>query len=816
MICRHRINFLVNYINFVKLVSNKHFHSSHLSYVRKPSSRRTLNSSFENFQDHTVSGVFADTPKNVFTNFYGVEGDEGVINVEELKGSEKSVQALQKRTSHQPMNEFRSFNFGAVRLDNENKPSYYAHNSSVKFNKNVISEEKNIVQSKANITLENKIDQNISITNDVYEPSSSPEEKNSDYQNIRKDATDYINMKSPKSESSHVHSFKQNQFTTHDSPKVSENFIDKYYLTESCTENVSHSDQSTDSFIKETQSKKRNINTSEILPENNIHDVKKKTLDNFKSDNLQTEYTSVADPRRQNHFDLSNASESFIDKHYFGDNYKDNSIPQTEKHSDNFFDEQYFSENNINASKYDCETAPNSFESINENSKPSVVNEKNIFKFHQNIEENKVTDYENDFKLNHTMNIQKVATDVDDLSSSQINTKAYSKNKLSNENLQKKSADKKSSRIKTGLAKESKIDSQIFSQTENSSKEVDSESTLNSLEKSEAKEPLVENKIETAFDFVKKLKRKNLLPDDIKKGISAKKEKKVDSKGFRILKHQVPTLKYFTKDEMLELLKENILYTDEDIVVLNKPYNLVIHESSTSQELACLSRYLDDLAKLLDQNASSPKLYTVHRIDKETTGCLLLARNEVSAARLKSLFAQRKIVKTYWIVTSKVPDPMEGIIDIPISEGKIESKSRMVLHPKLPDEVCYVSHSKAGKQAITQYSVIAVSGNAALVEVKPETGIKHQIRVHFGFGLGCPILGDHKYSHLDKFVPQKLSSDLLQKLQVRQSKVRHIPLHIHAKHIFIPQYANERNLFVAAPLPRHMSENLRFLKFKKK
>ncbi|KFM60688.1 RNA pseudouridylate synthase domain-containing protein 4, partial [Stegodyphus mimosarum] len=128
----------------------------------------------------------------------------------------------------------------------------------------------------------------------------------------------------------------------------------------------------------------------------------------------------------------------------------------------------------------------------------------------------------------------------------------------------------------------------------------------------------------------------------------------------------------------------------------------------------------------------------------------------------------------------------------------------MVLHPDIPDDLPYKNHSKQGKRAVTSYKVLSLSGNAALVEVKPETGIKHQIRVHFGFGLDCPILGDHKYSHLTKLAPQKLPSDLLQKLYVRQSKVRYIPLHIHARNIVVPEFLEGRNLFVMAPLPQHM------------
>ncbi|GFV23342.1 mitochondrial RNA pseudouridine synthase Rpusd4 [Trichonephila clavipes] len=292
------------------------------------------------------------------------------------------------------------------------------------------------------------------------------------------------------------------------------------------------------------------------------------------------------------------------------------------------------------------------------------------------------------------------------------------------------------------------------------------------------------------------------------------KTEKLDSKGFRILKHQVPSLMYYTRDEIIDLLVKNVLYSDDDVIVLNKPYNLVIHDSKTVKE-ASLSRYLDDLASELDRQTNKPKLFTVHRLDKETTGCLLLARNETSAHMLKSLFAQRKIIKTYWIVTIKVPDPLEGVIDIPISEGSVKDKARMVLHPDLPKDISYKNHSAQGKRAVTHYKVIAQSGNAALVEVKPETGLKHQIRVHFGFGLSCPILGDHKYSYLDKLVPQKLQADLLQRLYVRQSKVRYIPMHIYARSVLIPQYKGGRNLFVMAPMPIHMSKNLQKLKFKK-
>lgn len=316
--------------------------------------------------------------------------------------------------------------------------------------------------------------------------------------------------------------------------------------------------------------------------------------------------------------------------------------------------------------------------------------------------------------------------------------------------------------------------------------------------------------VATAYDFVKNLRKEQSQEKGEGPG-----NQEVDSKGFRILKNQTKDLSRCTHDEILHILKQNIVYSDENLLVLNKPYSMVIHESKTTKS-PCLSMFLNDLAKEMDRESTNPKLLTVHRLDKETTGCILLARNETMAMNLTSLFAQRKIIKKYWIITSGVPDPGEGVIDIPISEGSIQNRKRMVLHPKLPNDIIYRSHSKNGKPAVTSYKVLSESGNAALVEATPMTGIKHQIRVHFGFGLGCPILGDHKYSYLDKLVPQKLPGDLLQRLHVRQSKVRHIPMHIHAKCIIIPNYFEERDLFVNIPLPDHMKENLKRLKFRKK
>lgn len=336
--------------------------------------------------------------------------------------------------------------------------------------------------------------------------------------------------------------------------------------------------------------------------------------------------------------------------------------------------------------------------------------------------------------------------------------------------------------------------------------ELRSELHVSVTEHPDLQEAANEDEVHTAYKYVLKL-RKNSGTPGTETGV------KLDSKGFRILKNQVPDLSRLTRSELTDLLKERVLFCNDDVVILNKPYNLVVHESQTTS-MPTLSSVLDDLAHRLDTVAANPQLYTVHRLDKETTGCLLLARTELAAQKLKALFLHRRIEKNYLIITTRVPDPYEGIIDIPIAEGKIENRVRMALQPDIPKEIKYKTHVKNGKRAITYYKVVSTSENAALLEVRPETGLKHQIRVHLGFGLNCPILGDHKYSHLTKLAPQRLSGDILRKLGVQQSKVRHVPMHIHSRSIVIPEYLQGRDLFVSAPLPEHFRSTIKCLKFK--
>lgn len=314
--------------------------------------------------------------------------------------------------------------------------------------------------------------------------------------------------------------------------------------------------------------------------------------------------------------------------------------------------------------------------------------------------------------------------------------------------------------------------------------------------------------------------------------------------GYRILSHQVPDFRAMTNAEILELLAKQVLFNDAEIVALNKPYGMAVHggggsadktssSSSSSSPSAHsnskndlhLNRFLPELAARLGVS----KLYTVHRLDRDTTGLLLLATTQEKAHQLSRLFASGRVDKRYLAITKSVPHLREGLIDIPIEVGhakvgpqssKATRRERMVLCPEPVEEIRAQkrSHSKTAKQAVTHYRVVDEAGNAALLEVHPRTGVRHQIRVHLGFALRCPVLGDHKYSSLGEgMAPQRLPADILGRLRVRQAKARTVPMHLHAYMAVLGGMGRHgTDIRLRAPLPYHFTRNMASLRLRLK
>jgi len=169
-----------------------------------------------------------------------------------------------------------------------------------------------------------------------------------------------------------------------------------------------------------------------------------------------------------------------------------------------------------------------------------------------------------------------------------------------------------------------------------------------------------------------------------------------------------------------------ILFEDAEALVIDKPAGLPIEKPRAGGP--SLSDYWDEL-KLGFHRLPSP----AHRIDTDTSGCLLLARNPRSLRRFASAFEERRISKRYLGILSEVPGIRGGTIELSLTKISSEKGGwRMIA-------------ARKGRPAVTHWRLIAEIGAHALVEFRPETGRTHQIRVHAASGIGIPLLGDPVY-----------------------------------------------------------------------
>lgn len=171
---------------------------------------------------------------------------------------------------------------------------------------------------------------------------------------------------------------------------------------------------------------------------------------------------------------------------------------------------------------------------------------------------------------------------------------------------------------------------------------------------------------------------------------------------------------------------DRVLFIDGEALVIDKPAGLPVDRPRDGS--LSLENHLDSL-KFGFQRWPQP----VHRLDRDTSGCLLLSRNPKAHARFQQAFEQGLVEKRYAAILAGVPDGQEGTIDLPLAKTSTrESGWRMVADP-------------AGKAARTAWRLVAVRDGRALVEFRPATGRTHQIRVHAATGLGLPVVGDPVY-----------------------------------------------------------------------
>ncbi|MEM9881136.1 MAG: RluA family pseudouridine synthase [Pseudomonadota bacterium] len=220
-----------------------------------------------------------------------------------------------------------------------------------------------------------------------------------------------------------------------------------------------------------------------------------------------------------------------------------------------------------------------------------------------------------------------------------------------------------------------------------------------------------------------------------------------------------------------DFMRTLILHEDDAVIALNKPAGLATQGGSG------ITRHVDGLlAGLVQKGAARPKL--VHRLDKDTSGVLLLGKTGAAAAALTQAFRQRDAQKTYHAIVNGLPNPRDGRITQPIEKAPGAHGEKMV-------------PTDTGKPAVTEFEVLDhAGGKAALVELYPQTGRTHQLRVHMAY-IGCPIVGDGKYGGKDAFLTGAISRKL----------------HLHAKAISL-SHPDGGAFSIEAPHPEHFSQSL--------
>lgn len=183
---------------------------------------------------------------------------------------------------------------------------------------------------------------------------------------------------------------------------------------------------------------------------------------------------------------------------------------------------------------------------------------------------------------------------------------------------------------------------------------------------------------------------------------------------------------YFVSDKIVKNIKKRIKYEDENLAIIDKPAGLA------TQSGGSLKYSLDEISRIIWPNSAK----IVHRLDKDTSGLIIIAKNRLTAMAISSAFQSGHVQKTYLAVLSPIPENKNGTITTNITNAETQGK----MHK------CKNTENGEGKLAITDYKIIKTDKNLniALAEFSPKTGRTHQIRLHAS-SIGCPIVGDFKY-----------------------------------------------------------------------
>ncbi|RMF94310.1 MAG: RluA family pseudouridine synthase [Candidatus Schekmanbacteria bacterium] len=233
-----------------------------------------------------------------------------------------------------------------------------------------------------------------------------------------------------------------------------------------------------------------------------------------------------------------------------------------------------------------------------------------------------------------------------------------------------------------------------------------------------------------------------------------------------------------------EKIPLDIVYEDSDLIVINKPAGMVVHPAAGNYSGTLVNALLYH-CKDLSGIGGEARPGIVHRLDKDTSGLLVAAKNDKSHLALSKQLKSRALTRKYLAITRGIPRQFSGKIDAPIGRSPKHRKKMAVLE-------------EGGRQALTYYKVIEKFPNYALLELSLKTGRTHQIRVHLK-SINCPVLGDKTYGH--GITEKERRKGIILKRQA-----------LHAAFIKFIHPSSKKEIELSAPLPKDMEETLKIMR----
>ena len=268
----------------------------------------------------------------------------------------------------------------------------------------------------------------------------------------------------------------------------------------------------------------------------------------------------------------------------------------------------------------------------------------------------------------------------------------------------------------------------------------------------------------------KLIDEENILVNDKKTKASYK-----VSEGDNIILNEVKPKEISLKAQEIPL---DILYEDKDIIVVNKPKGLVVHPANGNPDGTLVNAIMSICKDSLSGIGGKIRPGIVHRLDKDTSGVIIIAKNDLAHINLSNQIKNREVKKTYIALVRGVVKENEATINMPIGRSTKDRKKMAV--------------TKNGKQAITHIKVLERFKNYTLLEVKIETGRTHQIRVHLS-QIGYPIVGDYTYSN-------------------GKNEFGVVGQCLHAKSLKFKHPITNKEMFIQSDLPQYFEEILEKLR----